>query len=139
MTKKFRTGYEADYDPHIYGISMSSENEVQQSAKEQCDINRIVRRYTPEELAAINIHGLGDFDPEGKFLKFADYQTNMYTVADARSAFQNLPAEVRKHYKNDPVNLLAAIERKDESAYRFGFLEKEREITPEPTGGKPGA
>lgn len=134
MKSIFRTGYEA-YDASVYATPMDSRSETQQHAKNDCDINQIVKRYRPDEIAAMRRPG--QYDPDGVLLNMGDFQTQMERLANASSLFEELPSQVRKDFKNDPARLLEAIERKDELAYKHGFLEKASVPSPEPSKASP--
>lgn len=73
-----------------------------QSAKEECDINTIVRRF--------NLTGAMPPNPRipqyGDFLTVTDYQSALNAVREAGEGFMALPAEVRARFHNDPQEFL---------------------------------
>lgn len=80
------------------GINTGEEGGAKQSFKEECDINTIVARF-----------GLGYELPEthrvpqyGDFSNITDFQTAMNATARAREAFDQLPANIRTKFNNDP-------------------------------------
>lgn len=74
-------------------------NLVQGQYKDECDINVILSRYSPEQLqeryAAFN----GVFGDYGDVM---DYSTARQFVIDADEAFMGLPAHIREKFGNDP-------------------------------------
>lgn len=80
--------------------------QVQQSHKDDCDINRIVDKY----------HRTGTIDHlsnrealYGDFTGVTDFQTAVIAVQDATDAFNELPSDVRKKFDNDPSKLIEAL------------------------------
>lgn len=80
------------------GIDTGTEGGAKQSFKEECDINTIVERF-----------GLGYELPEntripqyGDFSDITDFHTAMNATAKAKEAFDQLPAEIRSKFNNDP-------------------------------------
>lgn len=91
--------YNADDVSRETGSSdVDGESLTQQSFKEECDINTIVRRF-----------GLTGTMPQGivpptyqSFEGIFDFHTAMNAIAQARESFDAMPAEVRLRFKNDP-------------------------------------
>lgn len=85
---------------------------VKQSFKDEVDINNILDKYSrtgvlPETRSAIAQY----LD----LIKLPDYETALNTVIQADEMFDELPAQVRDRFKNDPVNLINFM--KDDSNY----------------------
>ncbi len=103
---------------------------TEQSHKNQCDVNRIIEKY---DKSGIITH-VSKF--EGKFgdTTGADFQSMQQTVANARNMFNELPADIRSRFENDPTNLLTFME--DESnrdeAIKLGLINPQ--WTPETDG-----
>jgi len=77
---------------------------VKQSAKDECDINRIMARFEatgqlPEMISANPAYG--DFSDVPSFLD------SLNIVSKAEAQFMALPAAVRDRFQNSPVNMLA--------------------------------
>lgn len=90
--------YDTDEASDESGINTGTEGGAKQSFKEECDINTIVERF-----------GLGYELPEntripqyGDFSDITDFHTAMNATAKAREAFDQLPAEIRSKFNNDP-------------------------------------
>lgn len=80
------------------GLDTGTEGGAKQSFKEECDINTIVKRF-----------GIGYEMPQnhripqyGDFTGISDFHTAMNAVATAREAFDELPADIRAKFHNDP-------------------------------------
>lgn len=76
-----------------------------QSAKDQCDINRILDRAKRSgTLSHLQTHG-------GVYADFTDFDftaaQNM--LAQGRSIFEELPAELRKEFGNDPAQFFEYV------------------------------
>lgn len=105
------------------GLNTGDEGGAKQSFKEECDINTIVQRF-----------GLGYSIPEnhrvpeyGDFTNITDFQTAMNATARAREAFEQLPAEIRTKFGNDPaayVDFCIDPDNKKELK-KMGLLSKE--------------
>jgi len=90
--------YDTDEASDESGINTGTEGGAKQSFREECDINTIVERF-----------GLGYELPEnirvpqyGDFSDITDFHTAMNATAKAREAFDQLPAEIRAKFNNDP-------------------------------------
>lgn len=78
-----------------------------QSAKDECDVNGIMRRFERTGLIDhVNRHsgGYGDFTNAPQ-----DYQSAVNQVLAAQDMFGRLPAGVRRQFRNDPGELLALV------------------------------
>jgi len=95
---------------------------VKQSFKDEVDINNILDKYSrtgvlPETRSAI-----------GQYLDLTnlpDYQTALNTVIQADEMFDELPAQVRDRFKNDPINLIEFMKNDEnyEEAVALGLLD----------------
>jgi len=90
--------YDTDEASDETGINTGTEGGAKQSFKDECDINTIVEKF-----------GLGYELPEnirlpqyGDFTNITDFHTAMNATARAREAFEQLPAEIRSKFNNDP-------------------------------------
>lgn len=94
---------------------------TKQAPKEETDINVIMSRYTETGQAPIPNAAQGVY---GDFSGVEDYQTSLNRVYAAQAAYDELPARVRDHTRNDPgdlVDLALNPERADE-AQELGIL-----------------
>lgn len=72
---------------------------AQQHAKDECDINTIVRRFglTGELPSGVRMPQYGDFTG------VTDYHSALNAVIAAQDSFSQLPADVRSRFNNDPA------------------------------------
>lgn len=108
----------AFYTPHERVITeVGDESMADQSFKDECDINNILKQYQLTGLIShINKH-------KGEYVDLPDdldYQNSINTVLIAQDAFATLPSKVRDEFRNDPLHFLAAFS--DPS--RRGYLEE---------------
>lgn len=100
---------------------------AQQSFKEECDINEIVRRFGVTGQLPENVR----VPQSGDFTGISDYQSALNAVIAAEDAFMELPAIVRERFDNDPQSLLefvSDVANRDE-AVRLGLVNKPPEVT----------
>lgn len=105
------------------GLKCEDISLTQQSAKDECDINKIMERA----MNGIMPPGSSREPVYGDFTSSADdYHHAMNIVAEAREAFDTLPASVRARFQNDPAEILEFLadgENFDE-AVKLGLIEK---------------
>lgn len=95
-----RTPYNYDREQVSYetGILPEQDDMAQQSFKDECDINTIVKRFGLTGQLPVNAVAPTYSMFDGVF----DYHTAMNAIAEAREAFDAMPAEVRARFENDP-------------------------------------
>jgi len=79
---------------------------TKQSFKAECDLNVLMSRYVRGgSIDHLIKHGAsyGDFSP-------TDFQSAMNVVAKAREMFEDLPANIRKRFGQQPTEFLAFIQ-----------------------------
>ena len=89
------------HDEKIHGPSM-----VQQHFKDECDINRIILKFTETGYLSHQMPGMPTFG-EAPAISFTDA---MFMVTDAQEKFGQLPAEIRSEFNNDPAQFLDAFQ-----------------------------
>lgn len=103
---------------------------TQQSSKEECDINTIVRNFglTGELPQNVRMPESGDFVDA-----VTDYQTALNMVMEAEARFMEFPAEVRKRFNHDPGKLMEFVEDPNnlDEARKLG-LAVPAKVAPEP-------
>jgi hypothetical protein len=123
---RVRTYYDEDYDSVQYGLFTSDEDRLncktQQQFKDECDIHRIVARYALDGVWSHTNPLQPVFDVEGELDTYDDHQVNMNRVRKAQETFESLPAEVRRHYGNEPYRFFDAVKEKDPNLQRFGLM-----------------
>jgi len=134
MTKVFlRTPY--NYDTmeasDASALSCPEPTLAQQHARDECDINTIVRRFglTGELPSNVRVPQYGDFTHT------TDYHTAMNAVLAANEAFMQLPADVRTRFNNDPgalVDFVSDESNRAEAAKLGLVVGSSNEPTPNP-------
>lgn len=105
----------------VPGYSSELPSAAIQSAKDECDINKIMARYQKTGM----IEHFNEQAPQ--FVDMPDeidYQNSMGIIADAHSAFYSLPSTVRDRFQNDPAQWLEFIhdaESVDEAMRALGI------------------
>jgi len=139
MTKVFlRTPY--NYDTmeasDASALSCPEPSLAQQHARDETDINTIVRRFglTGELPNNVRMPQYGDFTG------VSDYQTAMNMVMEANAAFMQLPADVRTRFNNDPGALVDFVsdDNNRAEAEKLGLVmgsSSEPVTNPAPEGG----
>lgn len=118
------------------GLACEDPSLAQQHAKDETDINTIVRRFglTGELPSGVRAPQYGDFTDA------TDYHSAMNAVIAANNAFMQLPADVRTRFNNDPgafVDFCSDEQNRDE-AKRLGLIvgsSDEPVTNPAPEGG----
>lgn len=127
---KFLTAYS---DKRRIQITFSTKGRTKQSFKDETDINNIIRRFMRIGVMDFTNKNQGRYgDTTG-----IEYQQAVNTVAAAKSLFNELPAELRARFENEPARFLDFVqdERNRDEARELGLLKPEavaevREATP---------
>ena len=118
----FRSGFNYDRDVVSLetGLMCEDESLAIQSAKEESDINTIVRKFglTGELPSDLKMPQSGDFTD------VPDFHTAMNMVRSAQEEFLRVPAEIRARFNNDPQRLMSFLEdgSNADEARKLGFL-----------------
>jgi hypothetical protein len=95
--------YDADEASLESGLVCEDKTRAQQSFKDECDINTIVKRF-----------GVGYDMPEGvrpptfaDFEEVFDFQSAMNAVVEADRSFMALDADTRARFNNEPARFVA--------------------------------
>ncbi|MFN9302415.1 MAG: hypothetical protein ACK6DA_06535 [Candidatus Kapaibacterium sp.] len=97
--------YDADAWSKATGIECPEPTLTQQQFAEEADINTIVKRFgLTGQLPQIT-----DIPQEGEFVGITSFHEAMNTITRAHEAFDQLPAEHRRRFNNDPGNMLAFV------------------------------
>lgn len=107
---KFRSGHILGEFPDLGVVETIGESMADQSFREECDINTIVKRFgiTGNVGAPIMPPALEEFG------EIFDFQSAMNTLNAADRAFMSLDAEVRARFNNDPgryVDFCSKVDR----------------------------
>lgn len=137
---QFRQPYDPKYNPQDYATDVGYDptqpdaaleaSLTEQSFKDQCDINNIVKQYERTGLmphTRPNQPVYGDISDAPSFLEAQNI------VVAGKEAFASLPAHVRDRFQNDPVRFLAFMD--DDSNYdeavKLGLM-KPRSVDSDP-------
>ena len=121
--------YDMDEASELSGLRCDDESLAIQSARDETDINTIVRRFgLTGELP-------GDFDmpQSGDFTNVVDFHGAMNLVRASQEEFLRVPAEIRARFNNDPGRFMAFLDNDDNraEATKMGLL-KDPVKPPEP-------
>lgn len=112
------------------GLTDFEDSPTQQHAKEETDINVIVKRWTKTGIPPVPKYNTSGFD---NFTGVIDYHTAMTQITQAREMFMDLPSSVRNRFANDPQRLLEFVRNpaNNEEMIKLG-LAKAKESTTAP-------
>lgn len=85
-----------------FALTIEGESLTKQSHKRECDVNLIIKQYN--KTGAIN--HLVKMEARYGEMTGLDFHTAMNIVAEGQSAFEALPSEIRKRFRNDPAQFL---------------------------------
>jgi len=104
MFKKPRPeGYVAPVIDCQQAIIDGEEIRVEQSHKDEVNINNIVKRAGGMELIA-KVNALKQFEFDD--VTGNDFQESMNAIIKARDTFEQVPSEIRKQFDNDPAKFM---------------------------------
>lgn len=93
-----------------FAYTQNQETLTQQSDRKNCDINLIVARFTKTgQLPKVQQEPL-----YADFSTVTDYRSALDMINHANEAFQEVPAQVREKFNNDPAEFLTFLERATE-------------------------
>lgn len=120
------------------GIVFDEASRTQQHFKDECDIDRILKKYSE---TGFLVNPLEQRRPAkwGDFSSVADYQASMNRLAQVQEAFEALPSRVRERFYNDPMQMLAFLEdpaNKDE-AVKLGLVAGDAPVANASTSSQP--
>lgn len=99
-------GYDHAAFSDALGMDTGSESLVQQHYAEEVDINTIVRRFGMTREMPSGLPG-GVY---GDFSGITDYESAIAMIERAHEGFMTLPPDVRERFKNDPGELVRAMQ-----------------------------
>ena len=106
------------------GISfVNAPSRTDQKFKNECDINQIMKRYYKEGV----ITHVNRNAPMYGEVPACDFQEAIALVEGASNMFEELPAKLRQHFENDPVQFLEFMEKPEnrEEGVLMGLLAPE--------------
>jgi phage internal scaffolding protein len=123
--------YDMDAVSRETGLFCEDESLAVQSARDETDINTIVRRFglTGELPGDIDMPQSGDYTGVG------DFQSAMNIVRAAQEEFMRVPAEIRARFNNDPHRFSEFFNDpvNQDEAIRMGLATRKPDpVVPEP-------
>lgn len=82
--------------------ALSGDGGAQQSFKEECDINTILRKFSVTGELPDNVR----VPQYGEFEESFDFMSAMNVVRAAEEAFAAMPSDVRERFNNDPARFV---------------------------------
>jgi len=103
---------------------------TEQNHKKECDVNYIIKKYDKTGL----INHIQTIEAEFGDVTGMDFQAMQNKVANAKTKFNALPAEIRSRFDNDPAELLKFMDDPNnrEEGIKLGLI---HEDTPESIDG----
>lgn len=131
---KLRSGFPFNYDADVASFDSGvmidpEEKKTRDSFIEECDINTIVKRFALTGALPENVR----MPTYGDFEGVNDFQTAMNAIVAARESFDQMPAEVRLRFHNDPQEFVefCSDESNREEALELGLVEPAAAPIPE--------
>ena len=87
----------------------TGEGLTEQSHKDECDMNYILKEYTKTGYIRHAKENEGRYDD----ISVQDFQDAMFKVAEANNLFNALPAGIRKEFGQDPAAFLGFVQNPD--------------------------
>ena len=111
----FRTAYGEKLKVQL----TTNDSRTEQSHKEECDINNILKQHNRTGQLDHVRSNEGIYDDFTEY----DYQNSMNIIATANSMFEELPSQMRNKFENDPSKFLNFVhnEKNNEEMYEMGI------------------
>lgn len=125
-----RTFYNMDRDANTRDTALYCEDKslTQQHFAEEVDINTILRRFhiTGELPTGVRMPTYADFED------VYDFHSAANAIAAAKESFDQMPAEVRYRFNNDPAEFVAfcSDDKNRAEAERLGLVPASAEASP---------
>lgn len=136
----FRSGFNSDPDVASLASGLvcpADESQTQQQFAEECDINTLVRRFGLTGEMPLN----PSMPMSGDFTGLTDFTSAMLMVRKAQEQFEELPAELRYRFANDPGRLIEFLDDPSNraEAIKLGLVPKPPEPSEAPGATSPPA
>lgn len=137
--------YDMEIESEVSGLRCQDPTLTQQHFADEVNINTIVERFgiTGQLPTSVRMPTYEDYS------EIVDFQTAMNAIALAREAFDQMPANVRARFNNDPAQFVdfCSNEANRDEAKKLGLLKPEEmaavaanlAIPPNPPPGSPAA
>ena len=93
---------------------------TEQCHKKECDMNHILKDYKRTGFIRHAKDNQGKYDD----ISVQDFQDAMFKVAEANNMFNDLPANLRKDFNNNPAEFLGFVQNPDnqEKLQKMGII-----------------
>lgn len=127
---RFRSAYGVRYRVSL-NCPEQPHGRTKQSHKDECDINTIMARYIKTGL----IDFVNQHQPQYGDVTGIEYQSAMDIIATGNTMFEELPAEWRKRFGNDPAVFLDFVQNPANraEAIELGIINPDRPTAKEAT------
>lgn len=126
--------FDADSNSNDNALDTGDEAITQQSFKEDCDINVLLKRFavTGELPENVRVPQYGEFE------ETFDFMSSMNIIRAAQEAFDAMPAVVRERFNNDPGRFVDFANDPDnyDEALKLGLVVS-RPVSPNPSSSSP--
>lgn len=114
-----------------------TESRTKQEFKDECDINNIVNQFAKTGV----ITHVNRREPQYGHVDGSDFADAMRVVTEAQAMFDDMPAEIRKRFNNDPAELLDFVQNPEniDAMREMGLIEAETTTTGRPEPQPPPA
>jgi phage internal scaffolding protein len=98
----------------------TGEGITEQCHKKECDMNHILKDYKRTGFIRHAKENQGRYDD----ISVQDFQDAMFKVAEATNMFNDLPANLRKDFNNNPAEFLGFVQNPDnqEKLQKMGII-----------------
>lgn len=126
-SNSFRSAYDK-HDTSVYALNFFDVTLTQQHMSAECDINNIVKQFQKTGLLPSNVRSNPMY---ADVSNIPDYMSALNSVIQAQDMFDDLPANVRKRFNNNPAELLEFCSNPDNlsEAIDLGIVENRSEVS----------
>lgn len=109
------------------------DGKTKQEFKEECQIQNIINKYHKTGMITHLAKHQGDY---GDFSNITSYQDAVMAVIEAEETFNELPANIRNKFKNNPAELLdfLADDKNYDEAIKLGLIAEQKVEQTKPAG-----
>ena len=112
--------FDPDSFSRLNSVINTEDSLAQQSFKEECDINVILRRFAVTGQLPDNVR----VPQYAEFEEAFDFMSCMNVIRAGEEAFAAMPSDVRERFANDPARFIAFANNKDnyDEALKMGLV-----------------
>jgi phage internal scaffolding protein len=119
MTKKLVRN---QFDRIRVKTEIKGKSRTQQQFKNECDINNVVKAFAKNGV----VHHLNQSEPNYGYVDSRTYHECLNVVRDAHEMFNELPAEVRRKFDDNPMLFMDFVhdDANGQELYDLGLLDR---------------